>query len=106
MTTNVVTEYIEGTKGDDEVEVAKTTSATMTTKTMTTTMATMITTKTLIPPLHVFGAEYRLGAELICRAQRPRTDLPRSAAREMHFDWLSRAVRLLTLGVDAKPTTN
>ena len=52
MTTDVVTEYIEGTKGDDEVEVAKTTSATMTTKTMTTTMATMIMTKTLIPPLN------------------------------------------------------
>ena len=45
-TTDVVTEYIEGTKGDDEIEVAKTTSATMTTKTMATTMATMILTKT------------------------------------------------------------
>ena len=53
-TTDVVTEYIEGTKGDDEIEVAKTTSATMTRLrwTMTTTMATMIMAKTLIPPLN------------------------------------------------------
>ena len=65
MTTNVVTEYTEGTTDDDEVEATKTTSATVATKRMTTTMATMIMTKTLISPLHAFGAEYRFGAK--CR---------------------------------------
>ena len=72
------TEYIEGTKGDDEVEVAKTTSATMTTKTKTTTKLTMIITKTSIPRLSAC-----LGSDVqICRAQRPGRNRPRSAARD------------------------